>query len=744
MRSSTTIPRRCRFTLVVAVATGIATTFAAPAAAYIGPGAGFALLSSFMVLFSTIVIAVGSLLIWPFRTMIRALRRAKTPQASIQRLVIVGLDGQDPRITDRLMAEGKLPNFERLAEAGTYSRLRTVFPSLSPVAWSSFSTGTNPGMHNIFDFVERDRKSYLPKQASTEIGKLERTLAIGRWRIPLQRPALRLLRKSKPFWTILGENDIWSTVLRVPITFPPDRFYGAQLSAMMVPDLLGTLGTFLYYTTRPGSAAVEGGLRFALERAGGEGGGAAGTATRLGAVLHGPENSFLEGNPPLELPLSIEVDRERRRARVTIGKESVELAPRELSDWMTLTFTAAPGIKVQGITRLMLSEMDEHVSLYLSPINLDGEKPAMPISHPGYYSTYLAKKIGKYSTLGLAEDTWALNEGVTDDATFLKQTYDIDRERQDMFFAALDRLRRGSLVCVFDATDRIQHMFWRYTEAGHPADHSAPAPPAVVDTTPSGADHSGAADRAPHRKAIEELYVHNDRLVGKVLDRVRDGDVLCVISDHGFTSFRRGVNLNRWLLDNGYLTLRDGAGGEADLLRDVDWSRTRAYCLGLSGMFLNLAGREAKGIVQPGEEARQLKAEILGKLGGLVDPEKGVVGVTEIFDTAVIYSGPYTENAPDFILGFNEGYRTSWACANGVVAEPLFSDNLKAWSGDHGVDPRLVPGVLFCNRRIDAEDPSLLDLAPTVLTLFGIRPPKHMEGKPLFGAAPAEPRRKVA
>ena len=117
----------------------------------------------------------------------------------------------------------------------------------------------------------------------------------------------------------------------------------------------------------------------------------------------------------------------------------------------------------------MVTEMDEHVSLYLSPINIDSENPAMPISHPGYYSTYLSKKIGKYSTLGLAEDTWALNEGVTDDATFLRQTYDIDRERQDMFFAALDRLRRGSLVCVFDATDRIQHMFWRYTEKGHPA-----------------------------------------------------------------------------------------------------------------------------------------------------------------------------------------------------------------------------------------------------------------------------------
>jgi predicted AlkP superfamily phosphohydrolase/phosphomutase len=484
---------------------------------------------------------------------------------------------------------------------------------------------------------------------------------------------------------------------------------------MMVPDLLGTLGTFLHYTTRPESGAVENGLRFRLEPAG---------EVSWRGVLQGPENSFREGNPPLELPISIDVDRGRGRATVAIGKDSVELAPRELSDWVTITWNAAPGIKVQGMTRLMLTEMDEHVSLYLSPINIDSESPAMPISHPGYYSTYLSKKIGKYSTLGLAEDTEALKAGVTDDATFLKQTYDIDRERQDMFFAALDRLRKGSLVCVFDATDRIQHMFWRYLEKGHPADRSAPD--------------------APHRAAIEELYVHNDALVGKVLDRVRPGDVLCVISDHGFTSFRRCVNLNRWLLDNGYLALKPGTTGTADLLRDVDWSRTRAYCLGLAGMFLNLKGREAQGIVEPGDEARALKAELMAKLKGLHDREKNAVGVTELFDTAVIYSGPYIENAPDFIVGFNEGYRVSWDCANGMVAGEVFSDNVKAWSGDHGIDPRLVPGIFFCNRKLDAADPSILDLAPTVLTLFGIRPPKHMEGKLLFGAETAEPERKVA
>ncbi|HVS63497.1 MAG TPA: alkaline phosphatase family protein [Thermoanaerobaculia bacterium] len=705
MRPPASTSRRLPFTLAVAAAVGVAASLAAPAGAYIGPGAGFALLSSFMVLFSTIVIALGSLMIWPFRTLIRAMRRAKTPKASIQRLVVVGLDGQDPRITDRLMAEGKLPNFQKLATTGSYARILTTYPALSPVAWSSFSTGTNPAKHNIFDFLDRDLRTYLPKLSSTHIGRLDRFLKVGRFRIPLQKPELRLLRKSKPFWTILGEHNIWSTVLRVPITFPPDRFYGAQLAAMCVPDLLGTQGTFLLFTTRRSSEKFkEGGLRVVLD---GEP-----SADRFVTTIQGPENTFLESGEPLRLPVTIELDRRAKTARLDLGAEHLVLREGELSDWVTLVFAALPGIKVHGMCRLQVTEIGEHFSLYLSPINLSPEKPAMPISHPGYYSTYLTKKVGPYSTLGLAEDTWALNEGITDDATFLKQTYDIDRERESMFFAALEKLRRGALVCVFDATDRIQHMFWRYLEEGHPAARG------IVDPE--------------HKDAIVEHYQHNDALVGRVMAKLRDGDLLMVLSDHGFDSFRRGVNLNRWLLDNGYLVLKQDSDGSEEWLTGVDWSKTRAYALGLSGMFLNLEGREANGIVKPGAEAKRLKAEIIAGLNGLRDDEAGAVGVNEAFASEDVYSGPYLGSAPDLIIGYAPGYRTSWDCATGVVSAPLFEDNVKAWSGDHCIDPRLVPGVFFCSRPIEAVEPSLIDIAPTALELFGIRPPAHMEGRSLF------------
>lgn len=691
-----------RFTLSVIVLLGSAT----PALAYIGPGAGFALMSSAFVLLTTILIVFATLVAWPFRWVWRTLTGPAPPKAGISRLVVVGLDGQDPKLTDQFMREGILPNFSALASEGSYRRLATTFPSVSPVAWSSFSTGAHPARHNIFDFLDRDRRTYLPLLSSTRIGKVDRFLKIGRYRIPLRKPELRLLRKSKPFWTILGEHRIWSTILRVPITFPPDRFYGAELSAMCVPDLLGTQGTFLLYTTRPsGQAFKEGGLRFPLTV----------ENEAFSTTLQGPDNAFLEDAPPLTLPLNGRLDRTTRQVHVGVGGRTVTLTAGTLSDWIPLTFSAAPGISAKGLTRLLVTEMDEHVSLYVSPINMDPEAPAMPISHPSYYATYLAKRIGSFATLGLAEDTWALNEGVTDDGTFLKQTYDVDRERESMFFAGLDRLRHGCLVCVFDATDRIQHMFWRDIDPGHPAGRGR--------------------EKAPHRDAIRELYRHNDALVGRVRARMRDGDVLMVISDHGFSSFRRGVNLNQWLLREGYLTLKAGTDGSTEWLRDVNWSATRAYALGLTGMFLNVKGREANGIVSPGAEAAALKAEIMGKLRELADTEKSAVGVNEAFDTSVLYSGPYLENAPDLIIGYNAGYRTSWDCATGMVSGPVFEDNLKAWSGDHCIDPRLVPGVLFCNRKVTTKEPALIDIAPTALRLFGIEPPTYMDGRSLEGLA---------
>jgi predicted AlkP superfamily phosphohydrolase/phosphomutase len=280
-----------------------------------------------------------------------------------------------------------------------------------------------------------------------------------------------------------------------------------------------------------------------------------------------------------------------------------------------------------------------------------------------------------------------------------------------MFFDSLDNIRRGLCVCVFDGTDRVQHTFWRQLDKDHPA-----------------YEDKGTV---PEHSAIEEIYKRADALLGRTLDKCRDKDtLLMVISDHGFSSFRYGVDLNRWLEENGYLNVKHGAGEKENLLT-VDWSQTKAYAIGLAGLYLNLKGREGQGIVDPRTEAPALRDEIAQKLLSLRDPIRNRPAVKGVYNAWNVYSGPYREDAPDLIVGYHAGYRASWETAVGKVTGSIFHDNVKAWSGDHCIDRSLVPGVLFCNRGIADERPRLMDIGPTVLDLFGVKVPAHMDGKPL-------------
>jgi predicted AlkP superfamily phosphohydrolase/phosphomutase len=311
------------------------------------------------------------------------------------------------------------------------------------------------------------------------------------------------------------------------------------------------------------------------------------------------------------------------------------------------------------------------------------------------YSVYLANLLGSFATAGMAEDTWALNEGVIGDEAFLRQAYSVLEEREAMFLSALGNTRRGVVACVFDTSDRIQHMFYR-----------------GLDASPS---------------VIESMYRRMDELVGKTLRFVDRDTVLFVLSDHGFSPFRRGVNVNTWLLRHGYLVLREGAEQSGRFFQDVDWTRTRAYALGLSGVYLNLKGREAQGAVNRGQEAEKLKNALIQELTSLRDGD-GATPVQAIYDSSALYRGPYLDAAPDLIVGYAEGYRVAWDCAVGKTGAEVIEDNDKAWSGDHCVDPVLVPGVLFSNVPIVAPDPGIEDLAPTALHLFGIGAPQWMEG----------------
>jgi predicted AlkP superfamily phosphohydrolase/phosphomutase len=672
-----------------------------PVLAYIGPGAGFALVGSFLTVFAASLSAVLLLFTWPLRRLWRAIFAWRgVARGRFQRIVVLGLDGLDHTLTEQLLAEGKLPHLAALSKQGCFRPLGTTLPSISPVAWSSFQTGTNPGKHNIYDFLTPDLHTYQPKLSSVEIRPPRRMLRLGKYSIPLGRPGVRLLRKSKPFWHFLGEYGIFSSIIRVPITFPPEKLHGVLLSAMCVPDLRGTQGMFSFYTTRP---QREG------ERIGGEVHRVTRTGNTIQAELIGPENPFLNERSVLKVPFLVTLTGER--AVLKIDRKKYQLRKHEYTDWIRVGFRVAPGVVVHGVCKFLLLETGAEFGLYVTPINIDPESPVMPISSPSVYSLYLKKRQGAFATLGLAEDTWAVNEHVLGDQHFHQQCLDADREREAMFFDSLDKVRRGLSVVVFDGTDRLQHMFWRDLDPTHPA--------RGVHPVPEG------------RNVIEDLYKSMDDLVGRTMARCRrDGTLLMVISDHGFNGFRRGLDLNRWLEENGYLKLHEGRRDE-EFLAGVDWSQTRAFAVGLSGIFLNLKGKFSQGIVDSGAEADKLRDEIAERLTTLVDPQTGASAIKRTYVTSKVYRGPYKDHAPDLIPGYQRGYRVSWETAIGRTTESVFHDNTKAWSGDHCIDPSLIPGVLFCNHPVAAEKPRLMDLGPTILQLFGVPIPEHMDGKAL-------------
>ncbi|MHC4989713.1 MAG: alkaline phosphatase family protein [Planctomycetota bacterium] len=675
--------------------------------AYIGPGAGIALVGSFLAVGSALLAALTTAITWPIRMIWWTIRgRRALAHARTRRVVILGLDGLEPTLVEQMLEDGRLPHLARLREQGSYCRLGTTWPPISPVAWSSFSTGTNPGKHAIYDFVARDPANYRPAMSSVRIRPPRRRARLGRYRIPLSGARIDALRRSRSFWSILGDAGIFSAILRVPITFPPERFRGVQLSAMCVPDLRGTNGTFLHFTDDatplPEGHDETSGDRVVVQRDG----------DTVRSALPGPRNPLRGDAAGTSQPFVVR-RRDDGTALLTLDGQTVRLTPGVFTDWVPLRFALAPGLAaVSGQCRFRLLRFDDRFDLYCTPIQIDPLRPAMPIAHPPRYARYLGLRQGRYATLGLAEDTGALSQGVLSEEAFLEQAWDIHDEREQMFFDALSRVRRGLVTCVFDAPDRVQHMFWRFLDDSHPAN-----------------GHDGAKR---HDHVVPRLYERMDDLVGRTMDALDEDAVLFVMSDHGFKPFRRAVDLNAWLRQEGYLALRDGASTPSrPFLADVDWSRTRAYALGLAGVYVNQQGREGAGTVPP-DEAPALRRELAERLGALRDPATGEGAVHEAVPREQLYRGPYVDEAPDVIVGYAVGYRVSWQSAQGRCGDAVFADNSRPWSGDHCIHPDLVPGVLFSNRPLATDDANIVDLAATTLDLFGVPCPDHVDGRSLL------------
>jgi predicted AlkP superfamily phosphohydrolase/phosphomutase len=674
--------------------------------AYIGPGAGFAFISSFVFLFIAIFIGFISIISWPVRGLILFIKRRKIKgNSKVKRVIIIGFDGLDPELCKKYIGEGKLPHISKLQKSGSFRPLQTTMPAISPVAWSTFATGVNPGKHNIFDFFTRDPKTYLPVLSSAKITTLPRIIKIGPLRIPFGNSTIvELLRKSQSVWSVLGKYKIFSTVLRVPITFPPEKFYGTCLSAMCTPDLRGTQGSFTLFTSNNNDIneiKESKGSEILITLKG----------NRFESKIPGPVIKKNGSDNTLATPLKGELDSIKHSIKLWIGNEIIKLPKGKYSPWIKLEFKVGVFRKIQGLARFLVTQIEPHINIYMTPINIDPEKPSLPISHPYYYSICLAKLHGSFSTLGLAEDTWALNESVIDEKDFLDQAYDIYDERKALLLDNLKRNNEGLIVMVFDTTDRIQHMFFRYLSEDHPANIGK--------------------DTKTHKDAIENVYIQANELVGQVMQKIDDNDMLMVISDHGFKPFKWGINLNTWLWKEGYLFLKEDESLGKEWLKNVDWSKTRAYAYGLAGIFINTHGREKFGIVQQGKDKNVLASEIKEKLENLFDETNSSNPIKRAILSDQHLHGPYLSEAPDLLIGYETGYRASWNCATGKITEEVIEPNTKRWSGDHCIDPQLVPGVFFSNWKLQEETPALMDIAPTILDMFGIEKQTFQDGRVL-------------
>ncbi len=616
------------------------------------------------------------------------------------RMIVLGLDGMDPRIVHRMMAEGKLPNFQKLAREGHFGPLGTSTPPQSPVAWANFITGMDPGGHGIFDFVHRDPATYLPYLSTSRTESSQKSITIGDYVITLSSGKVENLCRGKAFWQILEDYDIPATIFRMPSNFPPKPTGQRTLSGMGTPDIIGTYGIFTYFTDHPIEIDQDiGGGRIVEVSV---------DDNTVRASLIGPKNTYRQGAPESRLDFTVYRDPEYPVAKIVVEGKEMLLKEGEWSPWVQVSFPMIPTVSVKGICQFYLKEVHPHFKLYVTPIQIDPSDPALPISTPEGYAKELYKRFGLFHTKGLPADTKALDHGVLDEGEFLKLDDLVLNERLAIYDYELDRFEAGVLFFYISSTDQRSHMFWRLRDRRHPC-------------------YDERLSRQ-YGDTIEKIYQKMDRLLEKTFRKVDKHTILMVLSDHGFSPYYRSFHLNSWLKDNGYIRLKDESEqGEMEFLQNVDWSSTKAYALGFNGLYINLRGREVMGTVSP-LERMVLVEEIAKGLERMNDPETQARPILKAYKTRACYHGPYRDHGPDIIVGYNRGYRASWQTALGKIPKQWYENNLKKWSGDHCMAPDILPGIVLLNRKVRRTEASLYDLTATILSAFDIPKPADMKG----------------
>lgn len=681
-----------------------------------------------------------------------------------QKVIVLGFDGVDANYTERWMNEGKLPNLAKLRANGTFHPLLPTTPAQTPVSWSTFSTGIDPGRTGIFDFLRRDPKTYLPVFAAFDettepfllgnrnpvafavavlllfaliaavlLLRRKRTggvvflilgVALGaatfaavRKYIPEKRPGVINRRQGTPFWEAASKAGKKATIVHVPVTFPATDFHeGHMLSGLGVPDVSGRVGKPFYFTSELDFKRA-GSNEFSIE--------VVQLEDNKGVIqtqIQGPPNKLFGDPPYIAIPMTITVAEDRNSIEIEVSGKKYPLKAGEWTGWVDFVFPFNPLIKVRGISRFHLLSVQPEVKLYLSPINFDPRSlpPGFKISGPSNWAPELAKEHGPYKTLGWQIDTWAISEGFATEKIFWDDMEWTVTQSRKMFNAFLKR-DDDLIVQCFEFPDRVGHVFWRVVDPKHPAYDAKLA--------------------AEWGDALLKAYQLMDEIVGDAMKAAEQKNALLIVaSDHGFASFRRHVHYNTWLVLNGYMTLKTGVQvkdrnvemlfDQGQFWENVDWSKTRAYAMGLGEVYVNLKGREAKGIVEPGAEYDALKKELQTRLVAMVDPETNEHPVRRVLTREEAYKQFDPNMIPDLFVMNNDGYRVSWQTSLGGVPKNLFEDNKAVWSGDHcSVDPEIVKGIFFINRKLaSARAPYIGDVYPTVLGALGVKAPYEVDG----------------
>lgn len=641
----------------------------------------------------------------------------KNPSRALgKKVIIIGVDGMDPRLCERMMSEGQLPHLQKLQAGGGFRPLGTSTPPQSPVAWANFINGAGPGSHGIFDFIHRHPEQQcapfysaaetVPGEGYWDVG--DHRLQLDFWPFNHKPSATVLRRQGTPFWDYLDKAGIPSTFFDLPSNYPPSPSHHGHhrcICGMGTPDMLGTYGTYQYFAESGPEEAVD------------EGGGMRGRIMFEGDTarvrLVGPEDSMLKEPHPTGVEVLVHRDREANAAVIEVQGQKIVLKAGQWSGWTRVGFElSAPALvprkTVPGICRFYLQRVAPEFRLYVTPVNMDPAEPAQKISEPDTFIRDVAGRLGPFYTTGFQEDHKARTNNVFNDDEFAVQADEVLNERLALLDYAIDDYEDGMLFFYFSSSDLQSHIFWWDSDAKHPI-------------------RSGS-EAKKYFTRVRRLYQKLDDVVGRIVSKYGSRATIIVMSDHGFANFGRQFNLNSWLRDRGYL----GPPECTSIMRDVDWSQTVAYGLGINGLYLNMKGRERDGIVEPGEQREALLTELVNYLQATVDEETGEQVIRGVYRSDQIYQGDATALAPDLIVGYKRGYRASWATCLGDLTEVVLMDNDLAWSADHCADALEVPGVLFSNKAVAAQSPSLVDLAPSILAEFGLKTPETMVGKNVF------------